>query len=123
MMNGWFFAAGSFSVLTVLVHIVAGGRYVARPLLDCDELAKLSKYINYYCWHMVSLTIIMMAVAFFYCGVEEGEKALAVMQTALAGSFTLWSLLLIVWKKLKPFHMLQWILFAPVTICGVIGLC
>ena len=42
--------------------------------------------------------------------------------TVMAVLFTLWSMILVVWKKQKPFHMPQWTLFAIISVLAVIGM-
>lgn len=107
---------------TALLHILAGGRFIAQPLLASTGLGEIPKYTNYYCWHIVSIVLLTMAVGYAYCGLDPQAVALAVVLTGLAASFALWSGLLIVWKKLNPLHMLQWMLFLPITLLGLAGL-
>lgn len=121
-MNGWLIAAAAASAATALIHIVPGGRYIARPLLGSSDLAKVPKYTHYYCWHAVSIVLLTMALGFVYCGFNPESLALAVMLTGLAGSFALWNGVLIIWKKLNPIHMPQWALFLPIATLGLIGL-
>lgn len=121
-MNGWFIAAAGASMATALVHILAGGRFIARPLLASTDLREIPKYTQYYCWHIVSIVLLAMAGGYAYCGLDPQAVALAVVLTGLATCFALWCALLIVWKRLSPLHMLQWMLFLPITLLGLAGL-
>ena len=121
-MNGWYLAAGGFSLFTALTHFVLGGREIARPLLACAALAPVPKYTNYYTWHMVSILLFAMAGLFIYAGFYPAEKVVPLSQTALAFLFALLSIALVAAKRMKPLHMPQWALFLPIVLCGVTGL-
>ncbi len=121
-MNLWLVAAAGASALTMLIHLVAGGREAARPLLATDGLAKIPKFTLYYCWHLVTIAIVMMAAGFFYASGLGGGTDIAVAATAGAILFTIWNLLMIVVFKLRLLHFPQWILFATIAILGLCGL-
>lgn len=121
-MNSWFIAAAGASLATALVHIVAGGRFIARPLLASTDLREVPKYTQYYCWHIVSIVLLTMALGYAYCGFDPQASALAVVLTGLAAAFALWCALLIAWKRLSPIRMLQWMLFLPIALLGLAGL-
>ena len=121
-MNGWYLAAAGFSLLTALTHIFVGGHYVVRPLLACEGLPRVSRFTNYYTWHVVTILLISMAVLFAYAGLYPTEIILPLSQTALAGAFMVLSFVLLTAKGMRPLHMPQWLLFLPVTLCGLCGL-
>jgi preprotein translocase subunit SecG len=70
---------------------------------------------------MVTIGLFAMSVAYLYAGASGKGLELAVMQTVLAGLFMVWSLVLVAWKRQNPLLMPQWILFAPITVLGVVG--
>lgn len=119
-MNGWLLAAAAVCGLTAAVHVFAGGPSVAKPLL-ASEMDDEAKYTNYYCWHLVTIVIVVMTVGFAYGAVVETANDLALTMAGLAGAFTLWSVALVVWKNQSFLRMPQWLLFAPITVFGLIG--
>ncbi len=121
-MNIWLAAAALVSLATALIHIFAGEREIARPLLNATDLASIPKHTQFYCWHIVSIVLLAMAAGYGYGSVEPTAIALNVMLTALAASFTIWSIGLILWKRLSPKHMIQWALFLPICSLGLAGL-
>lgn len=121
-MNNWFLAASIMSSITVLVHVFPGGREIAKPLLASSELKTVPKYAAYYCWHLVSITLVGIAVAFYFAAVDQSEALLGVFATVGAGSFAIWSLLLIAIFKLKIWQFPQWVLFFPAAFLGVAGI-
>jgi hypothetical protein len=120
-MNAWMIAAAVLSLLTAAVHFFAGGREIARPLLASCELHAAPKFTNYYCWHMVTIILVVMAGAFAYAAMT-GARDIAVLATLLALAFASWNLALIAWKRLSPVYFPQWALFLPTAAAGLMAL-
>lgn len=120
--NYWLLAAGVAAGLTTLIHIFGGGPEVVRPLFAAQDIEEVPKLLNFYCWHLVTITIAAMAFAFTYAALTPGEAMLAIMWTVISAAFALWSIVLIVWKQQKAFEMPQWILFAAITGLALPGL-
>lgn len=120
-MNFWFVAAAATSFVTFLVHLVLGGREIARPLLAADLQAK-PKYTSYYCWHMVTITIAAVALAFALAALPGRTGDLALFATGLSLLFLLWNIVMIVSRRLRFLHYPQWSLFLPGTLLGIVGL-
>lgn len=117
----WLYAASLLSGITALLHIFGGGKTTAEPLLK-SSLGDRAKYTNYYCWHMVTIILIAMAVCFFLAARYVEYRELGILSTALSLAFALWSCLLIYSKKQKLFVLPQWVFFFPIAITGVVGL-
>jgi hypothetical protein len=81
--------AAATSAATFLVHVFAGGAHVARPLLADRTLPRASKWLNYYCWHIVSVLIAAMAAAFAAAASGALDRAVAAFGhvSVLAGAF------------------------------------
>ncbi len=107
------------SALIAAAHILVGGREVARPLLQGQSLAEVVTLTHYYCWHLVSATLIGIAAAFAYAALEADGYVLAVFGTIYAGVFCLWGLVLVLWKRQRHVDMPQWVLFAVLTASGL----
>ena len=121
-LNPWHCAAGVLAALTVLIHFIAGGREIARPLLEAGDIARIPKHTNYYCWHLVTIILAAMSAGFFYAAINPQSVGLSVTWTAVAGAFVIWSLGLGLWKGLSPLQLPQWIFFVPIVILGLIGI-
>ncbi|WP_172448587.1 hypothetical protein [Caulobacter mirabilis] len=120
-MNGWFLAATAIAALTCVIHATLGGRETARPLLASD-LGKVAKYTNYYCWHLVTIVLAGLALAFGLVATGEGSRDLGLFAVLCAALFAAWSLIMIARFRLKPGHFPQWALFLPIAVCGGLGL-
>ena len=59
-MRSWFIGATLLSFATCAIHVVAGGRFVAQPLLQANDLARIAKFTNYYCWHLVTIVLLTL---------------------------------------------------------------
>ncbi len=121
-MNGFLFAAAIASLLTFLLHLFVGGRGVAKPLLNASGIEEVTKLTTYYCWHIVTVVLLIMTCAFAYVALLQFDLPLTIVMTSMAGSCTLLSIGLILVRKLKPLDYPQWIFFLPMTVLGVLGL-
>jgi len=120
-MNVWFAAAAGLSAITCALHAVLGGREAARPLLAAKDLDRIAKFTNYYCWHLVTITIGALGAAFAYASMPDARSELAVFATGTAFLFSLWSLGMIARFQLRPLQFGQWALFLPIALLGLVG--
>lgn len=120
-MDIWFTVAGGIAVFWTGVHIFLGGPEIAHPLLASD-LKPMVKYVNYYCWHLVSISIAVMALLFLWPGVWGGPKELAVVGTVLATGFSIWGIVLAPRAGVSYKVVPQGWFFAPIAALGIIGL-
>lgn len=105
-----------------LTHLILGGREIARPLLAAEGLRGVPKYTLYYCWHLVSLTLAAMALAFLLAALSEAHRPLGTFATAGAALFCLLCLG-INWRFTRPaLGHPQWAMFLPVALIGAYGL-
>lgn len=121
-MNVWLLSAAGLSAIICVLHIVLGGREAARPLLASMELTRSAKFTNYYCWHLVTIAIGAMAVAFVRSSQMDAAADLAFFATGLALLFAGWSVLMVAKFRLSPWQFPQWALFLPVALLGAIGI-
>jgi hypothetical protein len=87
MLNAGFAAASLLALLAFAVHTFVGGIYVVRPLLAVEGLTRASRWLNYYCWHMTTLTLLVMTTMFAYAAHEPGARGFGLLFTAMAGAF------------------------------------
>ncbi len=121
-MNTWFLAAAAGSALICGLHINFGRIETSKALLEAPDLKTVPKFTAYYCWHLVSITLAGMALAFWIAAGDQGARPLAVFATFGSGSFAIWSLSMIAIFKLRVWHFPQWALFLPVAVLGLLGL-
>ncbi len=112
-------------MLVCLTHILLGGKFAARPLLDTAELNPVAIYTNYYCWHMVSIVIADMGVLFFLAAMWPDANMLAWVGVIFGALFSGWNMALYLMTRQSFRHwyeLPQWLLFAPIFVLGMIGL-
>jgi len=117
----WLWTAATISLITWALHTFATRRTIVEPLLNAD-INRVSKFTNYYCWHMVTIVLLAMAASFAVAAQIPSAWELAAAATLLATAFAVWSLVLVFWKKQKPFELPQWVLFVPIAVTGLLGL-
>ena len=116
-MNGFLLPA-VVAGLIAAIHCVAGGRAIARPLLQQDTLPPVVTLTHYYCWHLVTITLLGLAGAFGYASLAADGWVLAVFATVVAGLFAVWGLALVLWQAQRHRNMPQWLLFAVLAVSG-----
>lgn len=121
-MNYWFLAAAGAAVLTCLIHVLVGGRYVAKPLLKAVELGEVPRYTAYYSWHLVTIVLAGMALAFLRAGLFPGGREVAAASLVFATCAFLWNVMMVTRWKLNWIKYPQSILFALVMVLGAAGL-
>lgn len=121
-MNVWLALAAALAALTTLIHAILGGREIAAPLLAAERLHAVPKFTLYYCWHLVTIVLAALALAFALVATDRGSRDLALFATAGATLFGLWSLAMIGLFRLRIAHFPQWALFAAIAASGAAGL-
>ncbi|ERP87683.1 hypothetical protein Q669_13045 [Labrenzia sp. C1B10] len=121
-MNGLLLAAAGLSAAVCLLHTFAGGRTIAVPLLKASDLHPVPKYVAYYCWHIVTIVLAMIAVMFAVAGMRAESLDLGLVATVLTASFCLLGLAVPPLKKQKYSQMPQGWLFLPIVLLGGLGI-
>lgn len=121
-MNAWLAIAAALAAATTLIHAILGGRHVATPLLAVERLHPVPKFTMYYCWHLVTIVLAALALAFGLVATGLGSRDLALFATVGAALFCLWGLAMIGLFGLRIAHFPQWTLFAAIAVSGTIGL-
>lgn len=113
-------AAAIVSAITFFVHTFIGGKFVARPLLDDTHLPKASKWLNYYCWHVTTVTIIFLTVAFvgLHVSVPLTERTVLIFLAAFTSSLSALSALVALKGGINPLRFPSTSLFALIAICA-----
>lgn len=111
-------SAGLLALFTAAVHVVAGGRGIAAPLL-ASTLAEVPRVTLYGVWHLVSLVLALSGAALL---LAARPRALAPARWMVAFIGALWlgfGLVLLGIAALQPgggwwLKLPQWLLLMPV---------
>jgi hypothetical protein len=122
MLNAGFAAASLLALLTFVVHTFVGGIYVVRPLLAVEGLTRASRWLNYYCWHMTTLTLVVMTAMFAYAACEPGARAFGLLFTAMAAASSALCIGVAIKGGVRPYRFPATSLFAAVAAAGLWGL-
>lgn len=121
-MNVFLLLAAVLCALTTFIHCYFGSKYVVAPLLRAADVHDTAKYTNYYCWHLVTATLVVMSASFLWAALSPAAIEVAIIAQILAITFMIWSISLVLWKKLSFRRMPQWLMFAAIAVMGGIGL-
>ena len=107
--------------ITFYVHTFIGGVRVAGPLLADENLPLATKWLAYYCWHLVTIMIAAMTL-FFAAAASYGVPA------ALVFAFSLFCLscsglsaIVAIKGGIAPWRFPSTTLFAVVGLTGTAG--
>ena len=87
-LNLGFAVAALASLATFVVHTFIGGVYAARPLLADETLPGASRWLNYYTWHMATVTLLVMTGGFAWTAVRPDAADVAALLMVLAAVFS-----------------------------------
>ena len=122
MINIWLLSAAILAFVACLLHLFAGGKVAARPLLADEKFNHIAKYTLWYAWHNVTLMLLGISVMLLIAAFIPQQIALAIAAVLLVASVFLLSLAMIIKFRLKFLQFPQWLLFLPVLGLGIIGL-
>lgn len=123
-MNWLIFTSGVLAAITALVHIVVGGKQVARPLLG-SQLDSDVKLTMYACWHLVSISLVLSSTALLACGtglLTSPELVAFICASWLLFGAVFLVVTLVVAKPGGLFRFPQWTLLIPVGLLGLGGI-
>lgn len=120
-MNLYLFLAGIAALDVCLTHLVLGGREIVRPFLAVEKMPGIARYTLYYCWHLVTITLFGMALAFLMAAQVGGARELAVFASLGAASFAALNFAMNWRLGLSFARHPQGFLFLPVAALGAVG--
>lgn len=123
--NRTMMTAAVVAAFTTVVHVFAGGKDVAAPLL-ASNLAEVPKITMYSVWHLVSITLGLSAAALFVGALPRHADAARYLTIFVSVLWTGFGIVFLVVALTQPesgwlFKLPQWILLLPVGILGLVG--
>lgn len=115
-------AAAVVSVITFAIHTFIGGPRVAKPLLANNDLSKASKWLNYFCWHMVTIYTFSMSGAYAYVAIYPERFELIIFLTVLNTSFAILSTAIAMKGKIHPLRFPSTSLFTILSGLGILSM-
>ncbi|MBI1751397.1 MAG: hypothetical protein HY014_17485 [Acidobacteria bacterium] len=122
MSSVFFWVSAGMSGLTFCIHTFVGGPRVAVPLLADSHLPRASKWLNDYCWHVITLFTFTMGFGYAYAAGHPDRLELAVFLSPLTAALSILSAAVAFKGKIHPFRFPSTSLFALVSLSGVLGL-
>ena len=120
--NKYYLTSAALSAFILLVHFFAGGDSIAKPFLENVNITDEVKFVQYFCWHIATLSILFLAVSFAYCAWNSRNVAMAVSTTAFTGSISILGIVMAPLVGISYELMPQGFLFVPMTILGFMGI-
>lgn len=102
-----------------VIHTVLVGREIARPLMQQQTLPPIVTLTHYYCLHMATISLAVLAGCYAYTAVSPVGRIVAAVATMVSSAFCVWGLVLGLWKRQRHRDMPQRILFLGLTVSGV----
>ena len=121
MQNIGFAIAGVLALVTFAVHTFVGQIYVVRPLLAVPNLTRASRWLAFFCWHMVTVLLITMAGTFAYAAYAPEGRVLGMLFTAMAAVFSALCVAVAIMGGIRPYRLPPAGLFALTAGAGAWG--
>lgn len=122
MYNFLIWVAVVLSLITFYIHTFIGGPRVAAPLLMNKDLPKASKWLNYYCWHIVTIYLLLMGVGYAFVALHPDKPELVVFLTILNVHFAILSAVVAQKGKINPLRFPSTTLFTLLSLVGIFWL-
>lgn len=120
--NNFFAVAAIFSAMTLMIHICLGGPETIDPLFASGEMPEQARFTLYYVWHLASILIGFLVIGFALVWRDPSNYQLAGVLTGIAIAAAVWDLFMVSIFSLSPITYGQWILFAAIAGCALLGL-
>ena len=121
MQSLWFGAAAVVAALTFCVHTFIGGPRVALPLLADKQLPRASKWLNYYCWHVVTILLAATTLSFSAVAIGWASRDIAWLLGGLSFLLSVLSIFVAVKAGISPLRFPSTTLFALVALSTLGG--
>ncbi|MEM9190734.1 MAG: hypothetical protein AAGF12_16230 [Myxococcota bacterium] len=110
---------GGLTLLLFVIHVTAGERGVAKPMLAAD-FSPTARWTMYVCWHAVSAQLFLGGVALIWAGLVPGEGATLVVRAVSTLALAYAVLFLIIATRLERgwLKLGQWMAFLPLGVVG-----
>lgn len=120
-MNSAYAVAAVAAALTCGIHLIVGGRELVRPLLASRELPRIVVLSHYYCWHLVSIALALIATGLALAAWDPAWRSLGVAATLAAALFGALNLAYALCFRLTPRYLPQWLLFAAIVVPALLA--
>ncbi|NOX52540.1 MAG: hypothetical protein GXP16_18710 [Gammaproteobacteria bacterium] len=121
-MNKWYMTSGVWLAVIFAAHFIGGTSEIAVPVLAANDIGETVKYLNYYCWHLVSITLLLMSAGMVRAAFSIFGRDVAILVTALAAAFGLWGIALPIMVDQTYIEMPQGWFFATAAVLGCVGI-
>jgi len=123
--NRLLLAAGLIAALTAGLHTFVGTSEIQEPLLR-STIPQPVSLLLYACWHLVTVTLILSAVALIWSAYPKNRTSAGVLPRFVSLLWLLFGLVFVAVALLfsGPSTLLvlpQWILLIPVGVLGLLG--
>ncbi len=103
------------------LHTFVGTPDVADPLL-ASTLEDRAKYINFFCWHIVTIVLWAVAAGYLWSAIVKHSTELIVFLTIMMACIGIWGVLLPPGVGMSYMTMPQGWLFFPIVTVALFGL-
>lgn len=117
-MNVYLLSAAGLSLIIAGIHTFAGSRTDVAPLLRSD-MPEPAKSTLFYCWHLVTIVLLVMTALFLWSGLVPEEATPVYIALFLSAAFSIWGFAITRMRKRSPFVELpQGLMFLLLTAVG-----
>lgn len=120
-MNITLLLAAFMCFVTFLVHWQVGGIYASRPLLAARDITEASRWLNYFCWHIVTILLLIMTVTLGLAAAGRTSTDTITLVAIIAASISILSVAVTVRAGIRPYRFPASYLLAIVAVLSFAG--
>lgn len=122
-MSGYFFSAAALVAFAAfLTHSLIGSKYAVRPLLSATDITPASRWLNYLCWHMATILVLVMAATLTCVAADLISRDAVIPIAIMAFGTSILSIVITLRAGINPLRFPASYLFGMVAILAVLGL-
>ena len=121
-MNGILLLAALVSLVIFFVHWLIGGIYAARPLLAAKDISPASRWLNYLCWHIVTILLLIITATLGLAALGRASADTVILVAVIAASSSILSVAVTLRAGIRPYRFPASYLLATVAVLSTAGI-
>lgn len=122
-MAGYFFAVSALvAFVAFLTHGIVGSKFAVRPLLAATDITPASRWLNYLCWHIATVLLIVMAGVLACAAADQISRDAVIPVLIMAFAISILSVAITLKAGIHPLRFPASYLLGMVAVLAVLGL-
>lgn len=122
MQMTWLWVSSGIAFIAFLVHTFVGSPRVAAPLLNNPDLTLPAKWLNYMCWHIATIALLLCSAGLAWAAYTQSAIELVIFIAVFSGLAGVWSAVVTLLAGVHPLRFPSTSLLTAVAIAAGLAL-